>query len=197
VSREYLLVDVVAVVESGRELLATNVKFEILVRRIFPVDTGLAYVDAVILAVSNFSANNLEVIMPSGNSTSIDFKLEIIGTNTTSANTIDGTLNVKLNVIVECTLIPWNDNVRGTSQACDVGCSVEKEKVAVAFIDGLYILTCVNKVAQTPVVQTTPPPAPVTDTTTANWILYSLVIVIGVALMLVACICLMRRRPKG
>ena len=206
VSREYLIVEVVAIVESGRELLATNVKFEIIVRRIFPVDTSMASVDMVVVAVSNFSANQLEVVMPSRNSSvnvpaSTVSKFEITGTTTTSSQTIEGTLNLRLNAVVTCTLIPWYDTVAGTSQACDVTCSADQEKSAIAYLGGLYILACVNKRVETSVVQTTPAPAPApapvaTDTSVANWIFYSIPIAVVVAVALVACICSLRRRHK-
>jgi hypothetical protein len=204
VSREYLIVEVVAIVESGRELLTTNVKFEIVVRRIFPVDTSMASVDMVVVAVSNFSANQLEVVMPLRNS-SVNYpsstvtKFEIIGTTTTSSQAIEGTLNLRLNAVVTCTLIPWYDTVGGTSQACDVTCSADQEKSVIAYVNGLYILACVNKRVETSVVQTTPAPAPVpvaTDTSVANWIIYSIPIAIVAAVVLVACICLLGRRHK-
>ena len=204
VSREYLIVEVVAIVEPGRVLLTTNVKFEIVVRRIFPVDTSMASVDMVVVAVSNFSANQLEVVLPSRNS-SVNYpsstvtKFEIIGTTTTSSQAIEGTLNLRLNAVVTCTLIPWYDTVGGTSQACDVTCSADQEKGVIAYVNGLYILACVNKRVETSVVQTTPAPAPApvaTDTSAANWIIYSIPIAIVAAVVLVVCICLLRRRQK-
>jgi len=209
VSREYLIVEVVAIVESGRELLATYVRFEIVVRRIFPADTGIAYVDAVILAVSNFSVNNLEVQMPSSNSTvngtykpastSKDFKFEIIGATTTSTQTVLGTLNLKLNVLVECLLIPWNDGGLGTSQACDIVCNAEQEKMAVAFIDGHYILSCVDRRLETTPVQTTPvqnppEPLPIPDNPLTVWIPYFILIGVGVPFVLVTLICRLQNR---
>jgi hypothetical protein len=202
VSREYLIVEVVAIVESGRVLLATNVKFEIVVRRIFPVDTSMASVDMVVVALSNFSASQLEVVTPSRNSSvnvpaSTVPKFEIIGTTTTSSQAIEGMLNLRSNAVVTCTLIPWYDTVGGTSQACDVTCSADQEKSAIAYLNGLYILACVNKRVETSVVQTTPAPAPVaTDTSAANWIIYSIPIAIVAAVVLVACICFLRRRYK-
>ena len=221
VSREYLIVEVVAIVESGRELLATYVRFEIVVRRIFPADTAMAYVDAGILTVSNFSADDLVVILfpsiPSRNSTFYPavqkFTFEIIGTITTSAQAIEGTLNLKSNEVVACTLIPWNETFGGTSWACDIVCNVEREKVAVAFVDGLYNLSCVDRRLETTTVQTTPEqttpvqatpvqatpvqatpvqmtpePLPVPDKTVADMVLILTVVGVGVPAVLVTLI---------
>jgi len=200
ITREYLIVEVVAIEESGRRLLVTAFRYMIVVRRIFPVGTSQAFVSETVVAIGNFSATDLEVLVTVGggdvNGTQNVSRLDI-KTTELSVQAIEGVLNLNLNEVVTCTLIPWYDTIDVKSKACDVTCSEDQEKSAVAYLDGLYILACVNKRAQTPVVQTTPPPVSVTETTTANWILYSLVIVIGVALMLVACICLMRRRPKG
>jgi hypothetical protein len=232
VSREYLIVEVVAIVESGRELMATYVRFEIVVRRIFPVDTTIAYVDAVIITVSNFNADDLEVIMfpsnPSRNSTFKPavqkFTFEIIGTITTSAQAVEGTLNLKSNVVVACTVIPWNETIGGTSRACDIVCSDELEKVAVAFIDGLYNLSCVDRRLETTAVQTTPVqttpvqttpvqttpvqttpvqitrrftttgPLPVPEKTLADWVLIFTVVAVVVAAVLVTLVCRLRRK---
>ena len=202
VSREYLIVEVVAIEESGRRLLATNIRYMIVVRRIFPVDTPLAFVNETVVAVGNFNVDDVEVLVAVGdsdvNGTKNVSKLEIIGT-AVSVRPVEGVLNLKLNEVVTCTLISWYDIVDGTSQACDVTCSADQEKSAIAYLNGLYILACVNKKVETSVVQTTPAPAPAPaakDTSVANWILYSIPIAIFVAVVLVTCICLLRRRQK-
>jgi hypothetical protein len=206
VSREYLIVEVFEIVDPARRLLATTIRYVIVVRRIFPAETSEAFVDAVVLAVANFSAADVEVLVPvSGpdlNVTVNEVKLQITGT-AASVQAIVGVLNLRRNEVVTCALITWQDAVRGPSQVCDKVCAVDQDTVAVAFLDGQFVLSCVDRRAEAPV-QTTPPPLPLPRSMPslpmpmapqdADWVLIFTVVGVGVPAVLVILICRLRRK---
>lgn len=203
VSREYLVVEVVAIVEPGRRLLATTIRYMITVRRIFPADTSVAFVDAVVLSVANFSAADVEVLVPASgdiNGTANVTKLEITGT-AVSVQAIVGLLNLKLNAVVTCELITWHDTAGATSQVCDKECGMGQGKIAAAFVDGQYILGCVDRRVETSVVQTTPvpstpapTPAPASAPGITDLALMVTFISVGASVVLLALICKLRRK---
>lgn len=199
VSREYLIVEVVEIVESARRLLTTTIRYVIVVRRIFPADTSVSFVDTVVLSVANFSAVDLEVFVSARgtdfNGTKNVSKLEIRGT-AASVQAVVAVLNLKLNEVVTCTLIPWSDT-GGTSQACDKVCTVDQDRVAVAFLDGQYILSCVDRRVETSAVQTTPLPLPLPSTPApqnVDSVLVVALVCVGVSAVLVTLACQLRRK---
>lgn len=202
VSREYLIVEVVEVVEPARRLLATTTRYVIVVRRIFPAETSVAFVDAVVLAVANFSAADVEVLVPArasdSNATATEVKLEIRGTAAT-VQAIVGVLNLKLNAVVTCALVTWHDTAGRTSQACDKQCGAGQETVAAAFLDGQYVLSCVDRRVETSVVYTTPvpstpAPAPAPAPGVTDLALMVTFISVGASVVLLALICKLRRK---
>jgi hypothetical protein len=206
VSREYLIVEVVEVVEPARRLLATTIRYVIVVRRIFPAETSVAFVDAVVLSVANFSAADVEVLVPAtgsdANATANEVKLEIRGT-AASVQAIVGVLNLKLNAVVTCALVTWHDTAGRTSQACDKQCGVGQEKVAAAFLDGQYILACVDRRVETSVVQTTPvpstpapAPAPAPAPGVTDLVLMVTLGSVGASVVLLTLICALRRKKN-
>lgn len=206
VSREYLIVEVVEIVESARRLLTTTIRYAIVVRRIFPADTSVAFVDAVVLSVANFSAADLEVFVPASgtdfNVTANVSKLEIRGT-AASVQAVVAVLNLKLNEVVTCTLIPWHDTFGGTSQVCDKVCAVDQDRVAAAFLDGQYILSCVDRRVETSVVQITPRPLPLPSTPVpapapqnVDSVLVVALVCVAVSAALATLACRLRRKAK-
>ena len=81
---------------------------------------------------------------------------------------VQGVFNANSREVVSCTLVPWQDE-RGAAQACQRICGVDEDVVAVAYVQGLFVLDCKRRTSTpAPAPPGLPPPPPAAAESSAN-----------------------------
>jgi hypothetical protein len=197
ISAEYFLVDVeVLQVMSRRRLMQamSTVKYRISIRVLFARDALPGSVNQTQTTLQTLDNEQLTTVI---RRTSPGVQFNVFNSTFTGARDDHGVFNVNSREVVTCALMPWHDE-RGAAQACVRTCRVDEDIVAVAYVQGLYVLDCKSKTG-TPVVPPKDggtPGVPPTDDS-ANQGLPVLVIGVGTGLGLVTLAvgtCILSRR---
>jgi len=195
---EYLLVDVeVLEVMSRRRLMqaTSTVKYRVTIRVLFARDASPGSVNQTQTTMRAVDGEQLATVVRRA-SPGVDFN--VLNSTFSGARDEHGVVNVNSRQVVTCALVPWQDE-RGAAQACVRTCRVDEDTVAVAYVQGLYILDCKGKTG-TPVVPPTDggtpvvPPADGASTQELPWIAIGAGVGFGLVALIVAGCILSRRK---
>lgn len=152
ISEEFLVIDVrLLPVASIRRLLQMPVwtmKYSITIRVLFPAGASQSTVNQTQSMVG--SVNTLLQAGLQTESSGVQFI--VLNSTVPVVRTVEGVFNANSREVVSCTLVSWQDD-RGEAQACERMCGVDEFLVAVAYVQGLFVLDCQRRTS-------TPAPAP-------------------------------------
>lgn len=156
----YIIVDVaLLLVASFRRLMQTSFNtttYSVTIRVLFAANASDAFVNETQSAVGIVDTLLLAGISTHTNGT----KLTVLNSTVPMVRNVQGIFNPNSRELVSCTLVSWQDE-RGVAQACMRTCGANEDLVAVAYVQGLYVLDCQRKTSTlTPAPPGQPPPPP-------------------------------------
>ena len=152
ISEEFIVVDIALLpVSSIRRLLQMSVstmQYSISIRVLFPAGSSQSLVNQTLSTLGT-----VNTLLQAGLQTeSSGVQFNVLNTSVVVVRSVDGVFNANSRQVVSCTLVPWQDE-RGAAQACERMCGVNEFLVAVAYVQGLFVLDCQRMTS-------TPAPAP-------------------------------------
>jgi hypothetical protein len=162
ISEEFLVVEVSLLpVTSIRRLLQMPVwtmQYSITIRVLFPAGASESTVNE-----TQSTLGTINTVLQAGLQTeSSGVQFNVLNSTVPVVQNVEGVFNANSREVVSCTLVPWQDE-RGTAQACARTCGVDEDVVAVAYVQGLFVLDCRRRTstpAPPPPGLPPPPPAP-------------------------------------
>lgn len=152
ISEEFLVVEVNLIpVVSIRRLLQMQVwtmTYSITIRVLFPAGVSQSTVNQTQSTLG--SVNSLLQARLENESSGVQFN--VLNSTVPVVRNVEGVFNTNSREVVSCTLVSWHDE-RGEAQACERMCGVDEFLVAVAYVQGLFVLDCQRRTG-------TPAPAP-------------------------------------
>lgn len=158
ISEEFVFVEVQLLpVASIRRLLQLSVwtlQYSITIRVLFPAGASESTVNQ-----TQSTLGTVNTLLQAGLQTeSSDVQFNVRNSTVPVVRNVQGVFNANSREVVSCTLVPWEDE-RGKAQACARTCGGDEDVVAVAYVQGLFVLDCKRKTS-TPAPPPPPPPAP-------------------------------------
>ena len=148
----FIVVDIVLLpVASIRRLLQmsfSTTTYSVTIRVLFAANASQAFVNETQAAVGTVDTLLLAGVPAQSNGT----QFTVLNSTVPVVRNVQGVFNPNSREVVSCTLVSWQDE-RGAAQACARTCGVDEVLVAVAYVQGLYVLDCQRKTS-------TPAPAP-------------------------------------
>lgn len=156
----FIVVDVALLpVASIRRLLQmsfSTTTYSVTIRVLFAANTSQAFVNATQAAVGTVDTLLLAGVPAQSNGT----QFAVLNSTVPVVRNVQGVFNLNSREVVSCTLVSWQDE-RGAAQACARTCGVDEVLVALAYVQGLYVLDCQRKTSTpAPAPPGLPPPAP-------------------------------------
>jgi hypothetical protein len=140
ISAEFLVVDIVLVPGvSPRRLMqvASTNTYSVTIRVLFAVGASPADVSQIQSTIATIDTP-VKTGMQNGSS---GVHFYVLNSTVPEVRNVIGVFNAISREVVTCTLVPWQDE-RGAAQACERTCGVDEDVVAVAYVQGLYVLDC-------------------------------------------------------
>ena len=151
ISAKFIVVDIVLLpISSIRRLLQSvlTVQYSVSIRVLFPAGYSQSLVNQTLSTLGT-----INTLLQAGLQTeSSGMQFNVLNTSVVVARSVDGVFNTNSRQVVSCTLVPWQDEL-GAAQACERKCGVDEFLIAVAYVQGLFVLDCQRKTS-------TPAPAP-------------------------------------
>lgn len=168
ISEEFLVIDVnLRPVASVRRLLQMPVwtmTYSITIRVLFPAGASESTVNQ-----TQSTLGSINTLLQAGlQSESSGVQFSVLNSTVPVVRNVQGVFNANSREVVSCTLVPWQDE-RGAAQACQRNCGVDEDVVAVAYVQGIFVLDCKRRTSTpAPAPPGLPPPPPAAAESSAN-----------------------------
>lgn len=168
ISEEFLVVDInllaVAPMISLPQMPVWTMTYSITIRVLFPAGASESTVNQTQNTLGTI--NTLLRAVLQTESSGVQFS--VLNSTVPVVRNVQGVFNANSREVVLCTLVPWQDE-RGAAQACQRICGVDEDVVAVAYVQGIFVLDCKRRTSTpAPPPPGLPPPPPAAAESSTN-----------------------------